>query len=302
MKETIDSDTSTFYNLFRYQAVVDFVEIHVWLASSTNFGAVRRLTRASYVEPVDVGPGGASVSFLLRFNAPRKFDEIFGPIQCLRKEFGFGSEPQIGILELSLDAYAKDSKRVTPKDYAEMVRRMVMFHQYPVDDGRWRFYKEKSVGHLIKTEEILQRLEQGYMIGCGLASADHFQRAYFKTTDDGGKTILPTEQCRARFENSYKGDAVPVKTLFDLSEFQFESEARTGFSFRSRVEWPDSPLLSRVAEEMTLSVGLLGRRLSPAPNGRPVYRNSARGTQAVAELNEKARQALRGLTARWASR
>lgn len=138
------------------------------------------------------------------------------------------------------------------------------------------------------------------MIGMGHKKSDHYQRAYYKTTDKAGKIKLAPDQRRVRIENNYSGQALPVTVLADLSGFRFETLARTGFSFRELREDHGNKLIELADSAYALKVGKLEPRRSPTPRGKAVWRNSGRSTQAMKLLNEQARQKLRDLSERWA--
>lgn len=286
------------YNNFRFEAVVDFVEVRVTLREPSHVSHIRRLTGLERVLPVNEGAGGATAIFDLCIYDPDSYDDVRAVLARLESGRALAFTPVVARLEVALDAYPKRPDEHATLSLADFVVGLTNQHQYPA--GERRIYDKKFREQPFHRNSAVRLVSEGCVVGIGNRDAGHFQRAYYKTTDKSGKTKLAPQCCRVRFENNYSGKALPVVDLSELLSFRFESLARTGFSFRLLADDHDNHAIKAAEQGYALPVGKLHPRRSKAPNGKAVWRKSGRLTRANTELNEKARQALRNLTMRWA--
>ena len=279
------------YNDFRFKAMVDYIDIRVTLQEPSLVSHMKKYTGLNWVKAKDPGPGSAATVFDLRIQDPKHYSDIEAVIQRLEKEKPFSFAPVVSCIEVSLDSYPHDLE--TPlRALAECVVNWTGQHQYPA--GERRIYDDLARGMPFNRKSAIRAVLEGCIIGMGHKDNDHYQRAYYKTTYKAGKIHLPPEERRIRFENTHKGQTLPVTAFDDLRSFSFEKLARQGFSFHTRKEDHGNKAIESTDTSHTLTVGKLG----PIPGIRERIRG--RSTQAEASLNAKARQALRNLTQQWA--
>lgn len=293
------------FSNFTYKAVVDYLDVRITLRNPSNFAVVKECARVQWVDAVDKGPGGAATVFDVRIQDPRCYDDVDRMIKRLEGnlpgENGFSAPPVLARIEVAFDLYRRNPD-IPSEVLACLVANMIEWHQYPVDDGKFRVYTELSEGHVLRRDRLVRLLLGGSTVCLGHPNTHaHYQRAYFKTTDEAGAIKLSEADSRARFENNYSGVALPVKSLPDLAQFKFEKLAKTGFSFRSLATMPQDQLVKMLAETFLIPVGRLGRRLTRSPRGKQVWVQRASNTKTVVPLNDGARHALQDLSKRWAA-
>lgn len=160
-----------------------------------------------------------------------------------------------------------------------------------------RIYRlEGETRAICSHRELIQALLEGFQIGIGNGDGDRFQHAYLKTSDD--RQDLPVNQHRARIEIRCQGDGCPVRTLEDLSCFDF-STLSDYFRFRVFDE-PETDLERLMAERQICLGNVIGDdgNLTAINRKGGGTRLNKRGTKA-SPLNEISRSRLRKLTERW---
>lgn len=97
---------------FRFQAVIDWVEIKFELASSTQHQHVqtelrKHLDRNSHIDAADAGSGNVAETFVVKVQEPTSVAVLLDVADTLEARYGFRIPPTITGIEISLDAYSK---------------------------------------------------------------------------------------------------------------------------------------------------------------------------------------------------
>lgn len=282
---------------FRFKYVIDWMEFCVTLQSPSQFRHVQaRLASIwpkMYVTPVD-GPASSN-SFTFKLNDPPGPDQFLSELQAM----ALPGEPPItendvvirGV-EIALDAYIPGSDRAM----LAFAATYFLQHQAHPPSGPPRItYKGRLVVPTSIQEIFEALLSRGCSVNCGLMGSDHTIRGYVKdydTVDGVPYARLPAVQCRARFENTLRGKALPFTTIAGWRSCRFEKVLADRFA----LVMPDPK--SACAAAMERHVMQLGRR-PDSPKRRPSDRNT-RGQVTVRDshFNDKGRQALRAMTKR----
>ncbi len=306
------------FEKFKAKAVLDFVVIRAFLNRPTNGWTLKRYMNVleadsgHYAKPVNANAGGGATVFDIYIQNPQRYSDIVNTLelferQTSRQENQIIKPYEVSRMEISLDIYPKQWTEESPSELAEITLGFTEWIELPAGKDRVIYGMPLGNEFILGRDRALKRISDGYMLRVGDHRSNHFQRAYLKTTDarDPQKKVfvqLPTTQHRARFENNFSGPAVPARTLEQLQLFQFQTLSQY-FSFRAPIiETSQLTGLDRhIRETLAFGIGAKGPRPSPTPSGRTITKMHCRTTKSAAELNEKARQALKNLTSRWNS-
>lgn len=288
------------YSTFRFRAVVDWIEIQIQTEKTTNFQTVQRAFNEALCLPLglniwtksqDANEGGGASCFSVRLHDVERHADIDRLVIKVGARLSLTPGFKINRIELALDAYCDDP--------ATQAARFYKFMTHPVSDNR-RMYRDHvgSVKAMPRTIEALTRhLSEGWQIGIGNKTDDRYQHIYFKTNDTHQGKRQEVEH-RARIEVRLSGAALPCQTHDAWQKFKFETLAQY-FRF-TKLKDNLEPLIQTTAEALD-QIGERRARKRVHEGRESGTRLHSRATQADAELNSKARDALRKLSARWAS-
>jgi hypothetical protein len=302
------------YSRYEIRSVVDWIEIIISLQRATNSQTIRAHCPAEwcrqspeeivspFFKPINGLSNGTASVFSFRVQEPASAATVQAQLARLALDLpgglGFGHPPSITGVEVSLDAYSKAHEMAELVDMAEHFTRANKTHRI------WRFSKGKrdrtDYACNIGSSEIRARLADGFASYSGKKNDPETMRAYIKTTDSAGKTALQNSQYRARIETTLLAGAVPFATIEDWQSFKFESLASEFFSF---LEWKEGspPATSVIRENLRKIKRDIATQLAwdDSDNRRATKRRAKDAeAQADSKLNERARDALRSLTAR----
>lgn len=283
--------TRKFWAQFRFEAVVDWIEIECVLTAPSNAQTLRRRLDVPFVEPLDKSDGGAARRFRFRIHDPGCWSDVLLIVEQLPP---LAQTPVVTGVEVAFDAYGK---AVTDEVMVACAVYMRRCDTRPASDnvrfgGRW----QGDVKGASTVTALIAGFSSGRTLNIGNRGAQRSQRIYIKQTDNGA-VPLPVCRHRVRFENTFVGSGLeesnlPV-TLDGWRHVRFEQLSRF-YRFRESTERGDS-VASLVAQRM-LQIGERRKR-NRREGGVRLY---ARAT-AASPLNEIARDKLRGLTRRWSS-
>lgn len=288
------------YSAFRFRAVVDWIEVQIQTEKTTNFQTVQRAFNEALCLPVglniwtkshDANEGGAACHFSVRIHDVSRYSDIDNLLIKVCAKLVLKPGFKINKIELALDAYCDDP--------ATQAARFYKFMTHPVSDNRRMYHDHAgSVKAMPRTiEAITRHLSEGWQIGIGNKTDDRYQHIYFKTTDTHQGERQEVER-RARIEVRLSGAALPCQTHYAWKKFKFETLAQY-FRF-TKLKDDLEPLIQTTAEALD-QIGERRARKRVHVGRDSGTRLHSRATQADAELNSKARDALRKLSARWAS-
>lgn len=283
-------------SLFRARAVIDWIELEIHTARSTNFPTVQDRVRASlggcrraWIEALDEGPGRAATRFLVRVQEPP--DSLLIALDEFAARMPLAEVPAIRRIEVSVDFY---SRRYDRSELEAMVLRLKRTLNATGP-------KEIECGPA-GTERVLDvrdlRADRTLVIGRpGIQ-----WRVYLKVTDL--KQPIPNPaQHRARVEVTLDGEGLPsgLADVDCLKAFRFESLCGL-FAFRElrpmeligSVRTPAEVALKR-RQELVLGKG-------PRELPIPKRRKHSPLTRADGEMKQRVRDALRDLTRRMHAR
>jgi len=290
------------YGEVRFKAVVDWAELEISTAKSTNFWTVQKALREAqglsdvvnpYVIGYDISTGmefapakrnTPTTLFRFRIQDPANFQGIEAVLAKIKVAFDLQNAPKLTGIEIALDAYNSN---------AEQAARFYKFVTLLVSDNR-RIYRDKKdkVQHVPSDlNSTAQYLSDGWQIGVGDKDSIRYQHIYWKTTDNNGDPI-PESEYRARIEITLRGAALPSTSLANLAFFDFANLTEF-FRFRM-LKATLEPLLQVCAD----AAEQLGER-TPRNRKEGGIRLYSKMTQADTALNGRARDALKGLMQRW---
>lgn len=308
------------YTDFCFRAEVDFLKLRIHLGAESTFPALQRFARSllgytPHVQPIEAGPSGASRIFVLTFQSPQRWREVDNVLRRLDERFPFTRAATVDGVEIALDGY---SEAHSADQLAELAAHMYWGCQRPVSPNR-RIYRDVAgMGQAVPTQgRLRRRLLDGWQIGIGNRGDGLYQHGYVKTTDKG--RALPIEHHCARFEVRVQGEALSVRDwsawraingrivgVNGISnstsippEFIANSPENVAklLSFRrlDEAKLAESVPFAQVVMEAHSQIG--ERKIRNRRGGGT--RLHSRFTEADAELNARAREALRKLWARW---
>ncbi|GEM_PF-6250638 len=271
---------------FRLQAVVDWVELKLILASPTQARHLRNRMPPTwglpYARPgADQDPNACSVFYV------RVQDPDLGRLP--QEVASLDAQALVVSIEVALDAYPRGQADAVWLHEAALY---LYRHQAHPPLGSHRITVPEHYQAAVSVREVLRALHEGASINMGEKDAADRGRCYVKCHDTrNGQAYarLKVSQHRARLERTLSKELCPVRTLAQLQELRFEQLAR---HFAMVVPVNRSPL----GQLLRPLQPLLGRRLGSVPKHRRV-----RLTQRDTALNERIRYALRQLTDRIAT-
>lgn len=278
-----------------FRGAIDWVACVVTLQSPTQFRHLQARTHKvwgkTHFEEV---PGSNAKSWRFKVQDPTSPGQFMEDAQCMRPA---GDRPitegdiQITGIEIALDVYHAEGNRAA---LIAVVSHMLR-HQACPPEGELRITGHGTCESPTHLCQVLAALHAGGVtVRTGPMYADHTCRFYFKDYDTLGDVKyapLPQAECRARFENTLIGEAVPFRTVQEWRDFKFESLSDRYFSMVMPVA--ASTALGTFLQAQMIQ---LGRR--PDSFKRRLSDRRKRGvcTRRDSDLNDKIRQALRGLT------
>jgi len=299
------------YDKFRFEAVVDWIDLEIETITSTQAWRIQKATDISFVAACNLHtrkahPKGSantpSTLFRLRIQEPKKWADVAKLINDVADNFPLAAAPTVCGIELAFDAYCKGepSQQELAELIVHMFRRIKRFADRDANpdfkDNRrlYKDFKGSRENIPVHEESFIRYLIDGYQIGIGREDADHYQHLYLKTTDkkpgEERRTLMPHDQ-HARFENRLQGDMLPCHSIAEWSAFKFEDLAKY-FQFRTLKN--EDGLLP----QLLLSRGYVGEELSKEKQEK-LRRKHRSGTLTVSDLRDAARYKLRDLSKRW---
>lgn len=286
------------YSAFRFKAVIDWIEIEIHTEKTTNFQTVQRAFNVAlclpeeldtHIEPVSPNGGGGTCHFLVRLHDVEHHADIERLLIKVGAKVSLKPRFKINKIELALDAYCDDP--------ATQAARFYKFMTHPVSANRRMYHDHAgSAKAMPRTiEAITRHLSEGWQIGIGNKADDRYQHIYFKTTDthQGERQVV---EHRARIEVRLSGAALPCQTHDDWRQCKFETLARY-FRF-TKLKDDLEPSIRTTAEALD-QIGERKTRKRVHEGRESGTRLHSKAIQADAELNCKAYNALRQLSARW---
>ncbi|NRF67138.1 hypothetical protein HLB44_09105 [Aquincola sp. S2] len=283
----------------RFSCVVDFLRVNVELPRTTQGWTLQEHVGAQYADPKDKGPGGAATKFLMTYNCPKSWSEVQASLDKISATYGLAREPQVAEMEVAFDAFDGVGNRERLGQLTHDFFRYTTHHpshnkrlqpQYDKSDPatrRWPIGAEHKFA-----PEVNRLLKEGGTLYVGDDDEPVGQRYYLKTTDKGGDLKLRPSEWRARMEVTLRAmdGGLPFSTIEEARGFKFETLTKLGFRFRLPKDLP------AVEHRMTsFARAIKPTRGLPGKFGRRKFDPEL---MADRELNEKARNALRGLTRR----
>jgi hypothetical protein len=295
------------YSHLRFRAVVDWIEIEIETAASTNFQTVQRVLkvvlgmpdgRRPYVTARDEEPGGAARKFIFRLYDPDSWSYVVAKLDELAQRFPFASPSKVIAVEVAFDAYSRAEKA---DELAEQAARFYKFCTLVVSQNHRAYWDFKGSAKDVpfRGKSLVRHLSDGWQIGIGNKTDDRYQHIYVKTTDENG-TALPRAEHRARIEITLRGGALPYQHADEWAKADFAKDLRMSAGFR--MMRPNLDQLQRtMLEESTIQIGERKRRWRVAKDrsGLSGDRLHRKSTIADSILNGKARDSFRELTRRW---
>lgn len=285
------------YSIYRFDAVIDFVEIEIRTAQKHLGGVMHNrcaIFGISHITPIDANAGGWANVFKTRLYDPRTFAALKSKLATLGEEFPFAAPPAVSMIEVAFDGYLKDPNAPTNRDHlAALAARMVYRLAAPVSKNR-RIYRDVkgSPTALPRALHALERkMAEGWNVGIGNKTDDQYQHGYVKTTDHNKKPI-PIEDYRARFEIRLAGAGLPHTNAESYRNFKFETLARY-INFRRENETADP-----------MHQVIVAGYADQASHRKNIKRREGGGIShyqmlADQELNEIVSEKLRDLSRRW---
>lgn len=219
------------YSLFRFEAVVDFIEARIHTTKRNQGWKMKRalaLHGISYVKPVQPDAAGWSSQFTVRLYDPRNFAAMRSKLAIIEEKFPFTSPPTITMIEVAFDGYLKDLVRPSNRnDLAVLAARMAYRNANQVSDNRRIYWQGKGSPRAMprSLEGLEHKLAEGWNVGIGNKTAPQYQHCYVKTTDHNKKPI-PAGDHRARFEIRLGRNHLPHTDIESYADFKFETLAQ----------------------------------------------------------------------------
>lgn len=288
------------YKLFKFRAVIDWLEIEFRTQEHTNFQSIKRVLNAPYVEALNKEDGGRANKFSVKFHDPKNWDAILHQLQTLSEKFPLAENPTIKTIEVSIDGYSRTADRSQMialthslfRGLSKLVSDNYRFSGTKNSIKRTRWFDSKS--------EIIEFLNDGRNICIGniahsnslkknFDADDEYMQIYYKTTDNGGTPLQPA-QYRARIEIRLSGKALPFENIEDAKTYKFEKLAKY-FNMRKL----NQTLLNTAPRGIQKACELVHQLGSAKSNSK---RKHAVITVANKELNDKFYDSLRDLSRR----
>lgn len=230
------------YRKFRFNAVIDWLEIEINTIKPTNFQTIKRHGGLSYVDAIGAGAGGAATNFIFKFHDPKNWQSVNEMLKYIEKENPLANEPIVKSIEVSFDAYSRTATRdelvdLTGRFYRYLTntvsqnhrvsgRKGLKFDVEPIDSGA-------NIRRLLtQNRNLCIGNNKDDASGFNKYKADEeYMQIYFKKTDNDG-TPIPVSDHRARIEIRLQGSKLPCSTLKEWQAFKFESLSNY-FNFRT---------------------------------------------------------------------
>lgn len=286
------------YSLFRFEAVVDFVEIEIHTIARNQGWDIKRqcaLFGVSYVTPVRADAAKWASSFTIRLYDPKNFAALQSKIASIGSVFPYAQPPSITMIEVAFDGYLKAvTNNATSGDLATLAARMAYRIANPVSTNS-RIYRDGKGSPTAMPRALhvtARKMIEGWNVGIGDKTADQYQHGYLKTTDHTDKPI-PVKDHRARFEIRLAGAGLPHTDAESWQSFKFETLARY-ISFRKEDE-------TAAPFQQIIIAGYADRASHPKTihNRAEGRTRTSRIMPADTELNRIVRKQLQRLTLRW---
>lgn len=278
------------YAALKFRAVVDWVELRVVTAAPSNPDTVRKRIGASYVTPLNAGPGGAATEFLVRLQEPESWQDVEDALAGFTHDHELSEPVTVYAVEIALDAYSRIHSR---DDLVEMTFGFYKFATFMASENR-RMSRGKLDTLSLRSHMLRRRhLDEGYNVYVGDKGADVKQHLYVKETTirDGLPVSLPRREHRARTEITFTAKGVPDGLASDWKGFNF-TELSSFFTYRKL-----KPILTPLVRVAVEHVDQIGEARLRRRRNRGTRLHSA-ATLADTELNARAYSALRELTKR----
>jgi hypothetical protein len=224
------------YKLFRFKAVVDFIEIEIHTAARANAGKIETKLRLSGVEPIDEGAGNYATTFKIKLHDLKNFAALRSKIARIESAYPLTRAPTVTMIEVAFDGgYKKGTANAgaTRADLLTLAARMAHFVANPAGGKKPRLFHDRKQGvdfdMPVTVESLARKMSKGWNVGIGNVESewtdqtDQYHHGYFKTTDR--KSQLPPPLHRARFEIRLAGAALPHQDIEGWQGFKFESLA-----------------------------------------------------------------------------
>ena len=287
------------YSIFRFEAVVDFIEIEIHTVQKHLGGVMHNrcaIFGFSHFTPVGANAGGWANVFRTRLHDLKTFAALKSKLATIESEVPFASPPTITRIEVAFNGYLKDemqNRAGAGQLLVALAARMVYRIARPVSENRriYRDYKGSPTTIPRSIESLGRKLTESWNVAFGNLTADQYQHGYVKTTDHNKKPI-PIEDYRARFEIRLAGAGLPHVDIESWKSFKFES-LTPYISFRK--EDPTATPLQQI-----LIAGYADR----ASHRKAFKRKAGGGTRANImpadrELDGIVSEKLRELSRRW---
>lgn len=304
----------------RHEVVVDWIEIEIHTAQTTNFQTVQRVIREierlpvgtsdakKFVDAQDERDGRAASIFRFRIQNPERFHHVNALVQELAGRFALVDTPRLTAIEVAFDTYSHGAIK---RQLAEIATDRYRFSSaVPFQD--WHFYRKAGETRYIDRKggadgmirrEIVRSFEDGYQLAdTGDKKADVRHHLYVKAWDNGDP-IADQGEWRARDEVTLRGVALPCATLAELENIDFAKLANH-FKYR-RLADDLSPLSRLCAQWGGNQIGRRGeyprRHKSIVGKYRKTSPSTFRSWVVADPLNGIVHEELRALTRRWRS-
>jgi len=284
------------YSLFRFEAVVDFVEIEIHTVAPTQGKAIQRkckLFGVTYAKRIGERGSYSGKAFRIRLYDVQSFMRLRSKIASIDEAFPFARPATITMIEVAFDGYLKGKLNNTQQaELAKLAATMAYRIANPVSSNTRTYagYRGSPQALPRSFDSLVRQISEGRNVGIGNKRDERYQHCYLKTVDRN--ECLPVELHRARFEIRLTEAGLPHQDVEAWENFKFETLAKH-ISFR---KVPDG---ATVFEHM-----LANAAADRASHKRSIKRRNGGGTRshtlrADRELNEIVRDRLRNLTKRW---
>mgnify|MGYP000098880485 FL=1 len=274
------------YSAYRFEAVIDWIEIKIVLTNASNFDTVRKRLGVPHVEPLNRGAGGAATEFVFKVHDLTSWKDLDKQLARLTHDHPLACPPEVIGIEIAFDAYFVQESRAA---LVSMASRFYKFSSFVTSHKRRLAGAVKGTGKaLVNVTDVNLGLDTGLNIYIGDRGSDLEQHIYVKVTDNN-KRPIPVKKHRARSEVTLRGAFLPHMSLDEWRKHNFTKEAKF-FKYRELKED-----LSPVVESSVSHIAQVGERRARnrRDGGTRVHSPS---TVADAELNAIAYEALRKLT------
>lgn len=285
------------YSAFRFEAVVDFIEVEIRTAQKHLGGVMHNrcaIFGFSHMTPINANAGGWANTFTTRLYDLRNFAALQSKLATIGQEFPLTAPPKVSMIEVAFDGYLKDPTAPTNRDHLDALAAYMVYRlAVPVSKNR-RIYRDgKGSPTAIprSLNAVERKMADGWNAAVGNKTDDQYQHGYVKKTDHNGKPI-PVDSHRARFEIRLAGAGLPDIDVEFYKNFRFETLVEY-INFRKEDE-------AATPVQQTLIAGYADR----ASHRKNIKRHEGGGVRknsmpADQELNRLVREKLRELTRRW---